>query len=292
MRYMREQLAHEIETEMGPRRMSRQRSAPTKKPPKAPRNIPIVVPFLAVAPDATLFFAIPDETLPAPDTRWYPSTQQQATTPGPDALQPAAASSRPGSRRAIEVLGLASPFSASDSRTLVVEDVGELPKDLAWTWASLDASLVPWWDETFGEKDSIRDDVSATSRLRRLITQQQSISQLERALVDMVSAPPGAPRASTAPLGRSHSSCSLQQHRASRSVSVVGRRAASTSSSPRSTASPLRPHAARSSLQQEVIVELSNELPRGSGDLYKTNSLRFLQPSLSGRSAVEGMEES
>ena len=212
MRYMREQLAHEIETEMGPRRMSRQRSAQPKKPPKAHQSLPIIVPYLAVAPDATVFFAIPDETMSAPDTRWQPSQQQQAAAQGPDALHPAAASSCPGSRRAIEVLGFSSPFSTSDSRPPIVGDVGELPKDLAWTWASLDAALVPWWCETFGEKDYVQDDRSATTRLRKLITQQQSITQLERTLVGMVGSLPRGARASTASLGRSHSTCSLQQY--------------------------------------------------------------------------------
>lgn len=294
MRYMREQLGHEIDTErMGSRRMSRQRFTP-KKPPKPPRDIPIVVPFLAVTPDSNVFLAIPDtcdDTMPAPDTRWHPSQPLQLTAQDPDALAPAAASSSlpqgslSGSRRAREVLGL-SPRVTSNTHG---DTVGDLPEGLPWTCSSLDTSVVPWWCETFGEKRA-QDDASATSRLKRLFTQQQhSISQLEKALANMLGSPPTGQRASTSPLVRSQSSCSLQQHRAPSSFTVVGRRAFSNSNSPRAPASPPPLHPQRGSLQQEVIVEVSNEIPRSSGELHTAHSRTCTIP---GHSTSEVLEES
>jgi hypothetical protein len=306
MRYMREQLANEIESDMGSRHMSRQRTA-SRKPPKVPRNIPCIVPFLVVTPDSTVFMGIPDPSLPAPDTQWDPSKHQPRTVQPPDALISASSSSfslqsGSSSRRAIEVLGgFSSHFAASGWRG-PVGDIGELPNDLgAWTWVSLDVNLVPWWSETFGEPDEISRKAGrsgATSRLRRLFLQQQNISQLEKTLASMVGSHDGDQRAATSPLVRSRSSCEVPSLRqpTSNSFTHTGRRGFSTNSSPR-VPTVITPPLHRQGLQQETIVELSHGRSGQSSDLilHRHNfcsSLPHPLPSQAGHSSADVLEES
>lgn len=276
MRYMREQLAHEIESDNAPRR-TRHRST-AKKLNKAQKNASNIVPYLAVAPDATVYLALPDSSMRVPDTSWHPSSLAPSAAQAPDALLPTGSPRRPShtslprSRRAIDVLGLSPHFSP----TSAAREVGELPKDLGWTWASLDIDLVPWWPETFGEKCSKEGRGAATSRLRRLLVQQHNITQLEKTLASMVDPAPDAESETPPALVRSQSSCTLQRQRPLISVAVTGRRAFSNNSSPCRPGRTLAMH-----------IEGDQEVRRDRDVVHEAISAPFTSPSASVTDVVE-----